>query len=103
MGVVRKSDGVDDLTNAIRRALRGESVATTDWAAALDADSGIADAQLSPREREVLELYASGETAQSIACCRDGTGMHVEPNTRTLSEHGASRNCRIGRATTSTR
>ncbi len=67
MGVVRKSDGVDDLTDAIRRVLRGESVPTTDWAAALDADSRIADAQLSPREREVLELYASGETAQSIA------------------------------------
>ncbi len=67
LGVVRKSDGVAELTEAIRRALRGEAVVTTDWAAALDADSGIADAQLSPREREVLELYASGETAQSIA------------------------------------
>lgn len=30
--------------------------------------------------------------------CRDGTSMHIQSNTRTLSEHGASHNCRIGRA-----
>lgn len=67
LGVVRKSDDVTALIDAIRHALKGESMATTDWAAALDGDSEIADAQLSPREREVLALYASGETAQSIA------------------------------------
>jgi len=55
------------LIASIRRALRGEAVATTEWAAALDADAAIADAQLSPRERQVLALYASGETAHGIA------------------------------------
>jgi len=67
LGVVRKSDGVSVLIASIRRALRGEAVATTEWAAALDADAAIADAQLSPRERQVLALYASGETAHGIA------------------------------------
>lgn len=67
LGVVRKSDDVSVLVESIRRALAGEAVATTDWAAALDGDTAIADAQLSPREREVLALYASGETAQGIA------------------------------------
>ncbi len=67
LGVVRKSDGVPVLVESIRRALAGEAVATTDWAAALDADTAIANAQLSPRERQVLSLYASGETAQGIA------------------------------------
>ena len=67
LGVVRKSDGVPVLIESIRRAIAGEAVATTDWAAALDADTAIADAQLSPRERQVLALYASGETAHGIA------------------------------------
>jgi len=67
VGVIRKSDGIEVLSDAIRRALRGEAVASTEWAAALDADTAIADAQLSTRERQVLALYASGETAQSIA------------------------------------
>lgn len=67
LGVVRKSDEVSVLVESIRRALAGEAVATTDWAAALDADVAIADAQLSPRERQVLALYASGETAQGVA------------------------------------
>jgi DNA-binding NarL/FixJ family response regulator len=67
LGVVMKSDGVVVLIDAIRKAIRGEAAPTTGWAAAIDADSAIADAQLSPREREVLALYASGETAQGIA------------------------------------
>ena len=67
LGVVMKSDDVAVLIDAIRKALRGETAPTTGWAAAIDADSAIADAQLSPREREVLALYASGETAQGIA------------------------------------
>lgn len=67
LGVVRKSDAVAVLIASIKRALLGEAVATTEWAAALDADIAIADAQLSPRERQVLALYASGETATGVA------------------------------------
>jgi DNA-binding NarL/FixJ family response regulator len=67
LGIVRKSDPAEVLIDAIRQALRGEAVLTIDWAAALDADTSIADARLSPRERHILALYASGETAQGIA------------------------------------
>jgi DNA-binding NarL/FixJ family response regulator len=67
LGVVMKSDSVTSLIEAISKALRGEAVASVDWAAAIDSDAAIAEVQLSPREREVLALYASGETAQGIA------------------------------------
>ena len=66
-GVIRKSDDIEVLVGAIRGALRGGTVATTDWAAAIDGDEALADVKLSPREREVLALYASGETAAEIA------------------------------------
>lgn len=67
LGIVRKSDGFEHLVNAIRIAIGGETVPSADWAAALDSDSDIADAKLSQREREVLALYASGETAGGVA------------------------------------
>jgi len=67
LGIVRKSDGFEHLVNAIRVAIGGETVPSADWAAALDSDSDIADAKLSQREREVLALYASGETAAGVA------------------------------------
>jgi DNA-binding NarL/FixJ family response regulator len=67
LGIVRKSDHVEVLLDAIARAVDGVAVATTDWAAAIDGDAEIADARLSPRERQVLGLYASGETAAGVA------------------------------------
>lgn len=67
LGVIRKAAPPADLIDAILRAGNGETVATTDWAAALDADTELADAKLSAREREILALYASGQKAQSVA------------------------------------
>jgi DNA-binding NarL/FixJ family response regulator len=67
LGIVRKSDDVAVLIDAIERALRGEATATTEWAAAIDGDRLLADARLSPREREVLGHYAAGETAAGVA------------------------------------
>ncbi len=67
LGMVRKSEPAEVILDAVRAALRGETVATTEWAAAIDADAAIADAGLSPREREVLALYASGQKAQAVA------------------------------------
>jgi DNA-binding NarL/FixJ family response regulator len=67
LGIVRKASAPANLVDAIQRASAGETVATTDWAAALDADSDLADAKLSAREREILALYASGQKAQSVA------------------------------------
>jgi DNA-binding NarL/FixJ family response regulator len=66
-GIIRKSEPMHVLVDAIRRAAHGETVATTDWAAAIDADVTLPDAGLSPREREILALYASGEKAQTVA------------------------------------
>lgn len=66
-GIIRKSEPMHVLVDAIRRAAAGETVATTDWAAAIDADVALPDAGLSPREREILALYASGEKAQTVA------------------------------------
>ncbi|MDJ0376939.1 response regulator transcription factor [Cryobacterium sp. PH31-L1] len=67
LGVVRKSEPTAVLLDAIRRAARGETIASTDWAAALDGDPDLADAGLSPREREVLSLYAAGAKAPLVA------------------------------------
>jgi DNA-binding NarL/FixJ family response regulator len=65
--MIRKSDRIDLIADAVRRAARGEIVASADWAAALESDREFVSAQLSPRESEVLSLYASGETAKQVA------------------------------------
>lgn len=67
LGMVRKSDPAAELLDAIRDAGRGITVPSTEWAAALDAAADLPSAQLSPREREILALYASGQTTHSVA------------------------------------
>lgn len=64
--MVRKSELPSVVVDAVRAVLRGEVVATADWAAALDSDSGFVSAELSRREAEVLALYAAGETAERV-------------------------------------
>jgi two-component system response regulator DevR len=67
LGVVRKSEPAAVLLDAITRAAAGEAIASTEWAAALDGDPQLSDAGLSPREREVLSLYAAGAKAPLVA------------------------------------
>ena len=67
LGVVRKSEPTDVLLDAVTRAADGETIASTEWAAALDGDPDLSDAGLSPREREVLSLYAAGAKAPLVA------------------------------------
>jgi two-component system response regulator DevR len=67
LGVVRKSEPTTVLLDAIARAAAGEPIASTEWAAALDGDPELSDAGLSPREREVLSLYAAGAKAPLVA------------------------------------
>lgn len=67
LGVVRKSAPAATIVSAIRRAADGGQVVTTDWAAAIDGDPHLPDVGLSPRQREVLALYASGEKAARVA------------------------------------
>lgn len=66
-GMIRKSELPDTIVDGVRAMLRGEVVASTDWAAALDFDPEFVEVHLSPREAEVLALYASGETAERVA------------------------------------
>lgn len=67
LGVVRKSAPPDIILAALRCAARGEQVVSAEWASALDTDPLLAAAELTARERQVLELYASGVGAKSVA------------------------------------
>jgi len=67
LGIVRKSEPREIVVDAIQRAAKGEGVATTEWAAALDSDPHLASAGLSPKEREVLALYAAGDKSTTVA------------------------------------
>lgn len=75
LGVVRKSESAAVVVEAIRLAAHGHLVATTDWAAAIDSDPDLQVVDLSPRQREVLTLYASGEKAARVATL---TGLSPE-------------------------
>ncbi|MEU5840648.1 response regulator transcription factor [Rhodococcus sp. NPDC047139] len=67
LGVVRKSEPASVVIDAIRVAAAGGQVASTEWAAAIDGDPELDDVGLSPRQLEVLELYASGEKLDRVA------------------------------------
>ncbi|MGU3586458.1 LuxR C-terminal-related transcriptional regulator [Rhodococcus sp. C26F] len=67
LGVVRKSEPAAVVIEAIRVAAAGGQVASTEWAAAIDGDPELDDVGLSPRQLEVLELYASGEKLDRVA------------------------------------
>jgi len=67
LGIVRKSAPAASVLEAIARAASGQPVVTTEWAAAVDSDPDLHTAPLTPRERQVLSLYASGLGAKSVA------------------------------------
>ena len=79
-GVLRKSESLQTLREAITQALAGDVVASMEWAAALDSPD-IATAGLTRREEDVLELYASGEKAGRVAhllgISRDTVLVHI--------------------------
>ncbi|MFE3279623.1 LuxR C-terminal-related transcriptional regulator [Nocardia sp. NPDC059239] len=66
LGVICKTEPDDVIARAINTALRGEPVESADWAAAIDTDQQFAPTP-SPRERDVLARWASGETAAGVA------------------------------------
>ncbi|MBJ8347597.1 LuxR C-terminal-related transcriptional regulator [Antrihabitans sp. YC2-6] len=66
LGVVRKSARAEELVTAIRAAAQGQQVTTMDWAAAIDLDDTFV-VKLSPRQQQVLSLYAMGESAARVA------------------------------------
>lgn len=65
--LVPKAKSMDDLASAIRLVAAGVYVNTLQTAAAIDSDTEFKDAALSPREREVLSLYASGFALKQVA------------------------------------
>lgn len=67
LGMVQKSESPETILEAIREASLGRGVPTTEWAAVIDSDPHIDSVDLSDRQREVLELYASGEPAKRVA------------------------------------
>lgn len=66
-GLVSKSSSATDLAAAVTTAAHGKLVPIPDWALALDMERDFIDALLSPREAEVLALYATGQTAENVA------------------------------------
>ena len=67
-GVVKKSQSMADLVNNIQLVANGVYVNSPEAAAAIDADSNFKEqANLSPRERQVLALYASGFALKQVA------------------------------------
>ncbi|MFD4443738.1 DNA-binding response regulator [Nocardia sp. NPDC058519] len=73
LGVVRKSERDEVVAVAVRDAAAGKQVPTIDWAIAIDGDDDFTGVKLSPRQREVLALYASGEPAARVARLTDLT------------------------------
>ncbi|SJN37666.1 Two-component system, regulatory protein [Mycetocola reblochoni REB411] len=66
-GVVPKSSPICDVVNAIATVARGEELNNLEWASVVGADDEFARVQLGPREREVLNLYASGLPLKAVA------------------------------------
>jgi DNA-binding NarL/FixJ family response regulator len=67
-GVVKKSQSMAELLNNIRLVANGVYVNSPEAAAAIDSDFNFKEqANLSPRERQVLALYASGFALKQVA------------------------------------
>ena len=65
--LVPKAQSMEELANAIRLVADGVYVNNLQTTAAIDADSEFKSGNLSPREREVLSLYASGFALKQVA------------------------------------
>lgn len=65
--IVPKSQPMAELAEAIRLASQGVIINNSETSALIDADKFFKDANLSPREREVLSLYASGMSLKQVA------------------------------------
>src|SRR5690606_22787452 len=66
-GVVPKSSSTATVMKAIASVARGDVLNNLEWASAIDADREFGRAQLGRREREILNLYASGLPLKAVA------------------------------------
>ena len=69
--LVPKSHSMDELISAIRLVSEGIYVNNIQTTAAIDGDQDFKQADLSPREREVLSLYAAGLALKQVANALD--------------------------------
>lgn len=76
LGVVLKSAPEEEIVGAVRAGGHGDTVLTTEWAAAIDGDPNLDAVDLSPQLQRVLTLYASGGTSISV-----GEELGVAPDT----------------------
>lgn len=76
LGVVLKSAPEEEIVGAVRASGHGDTVLTTEWAAAIDGDPNLDAVDLSPQLQRVLTLYASGGTSISV-----GEELGVAPDT----------------------
>lgn len=67
LGIARKSAPLPVLVETLRRVAAGEAELSAEWAAAMDADPLLSAAGLSRQEQHVLELFARGVKAQTVA------------------------------------
>lgn len=67
IAIVPKSQPMAYLAEMIRLAANGAILNNSETSAILDADSDFKEANLSPRERDVLSLYASGMSLKQVA------------------------------------
>lgn len=65
--IVLKAQSMQELVETIRLVADGVYVNNTQTTAAIDSDLDFKEAKLSPREREVLTLYASGMALKQVA------------------------------------
>lgn len=66
-GVIPKSSATRAVVEAARAIARGEVLNNLEWASAIGADREFTKAQLGRREREILNLYASGLPLRRVA------------------------------------
>jgi two-component system, NarL family, response regulator DevR len=66
-GIVRKSAPMSVLVETLRRVAAGVTEMSAEWAAAIDTDPELPSAHLSAQEQQVLELFARGVKAQTVA------------------------------------
>lgn len=91
--VVGKSRPLGELIHVLEEAAAGHAVMSTEWASAIDTDAKIDAARLSPKERDVLSLFASGLKAQAVASAVGIAESTVEDYVRRIRAKYA----RIGR------
>lgn len=76
LALVRKSEPLARLIEALREAGGGRATMSTEWAAAIDSDPGLDAAALSEQEQHVLRLFAAGLKSQAVA-----SGLGIAPST----------------------